>query len=87
MHAVRSPVTFTAVRNIPSKRSTPIIMIIPSEGIPALLSTEAKITTPPPGMAGVPIDAATIVTTTTMMLRILNSRPYACAIKSVVMVW
>jgi len=52
----------TAVRNIPSKRSTPIIIDNSFSGNSyAGLAQKAKITTPPPGMAGVPMEAATMV--------------------------
>ena len=52
-----------------------MIMMMPSAGIPTLPKTEASITTPPPGMAGVPMEAATIVTMTTTILSKLISRP------------
>ncbi len=61
MHAVKSSVTLTAVLNIPKIRSIPIIIMRPSMGISAFCNTDARIITLPPGMAGVPIDAATTV--------------------------
>src|SRR5690606_7298624 len=63
-HAVRSPATFTLVRHIPSRWSTPRMIAIPSTGMPALANTVERMMMPAPGADGVPIEAATVVTTT-----------------------
>ena len=77
--AVWSPVTLIAIRNIPKIRSTPIMIMIPSVGIPADCNTEDKMIVPHPGIPGVPMDAATIVNITKTMFIKGRSIPFFSA--------
>ena len=52
-----------------------MITISQSTGIPELCKTEANIITPPPGIAGVQIEAATTVTVIRTKLIIVNYIP------------
>src|SRR5919106_4783856 len=57
--AVRSPQTFTVVRDMSSRRSTPITIAIPSPGTPNIVNTPTSRGIDPPGTPAAPIAVIT----------------------------
>ena len=73
--AVRSPVTLMVVRHISSIRSTPRMRAIPVGGTPMPVRMVASTTMPTPGIAGVPIEAPTVVSNSSVISDALRSTP------------
>ena len=59
----RSPVTFTAVRNISRRRSIPRMSATPVAGIPTAVSTMARVIIPAPGTPAAPMEATVALKT------------------------